>query len=185
MTLFFFLIVLNTVRGSWLMGEMWWVSVCLFKSLLVAPASNSDGRKTDEAAVIAEARHNLVTLKLHNNINIKQHIQALLVLSHSTFGCFADILTLCLTRIRMPGSYSRLVESAEHLHGRRDDHEGAWTDRDYSYTVFYGGPQIAMIAVAVILVLICALLTGLTLAVCGLDMNYLQLRSVAGTRQER
>ncbi|PVH70262.1 hypothetical protein DL98DRAFT_620045 [Cadophora sp. DSE1049] len=80
---------------------------------------------------------------------------------------------------------SRLLEGTEHLHGRRDDHEGAWTDRDYSYTVFYGGAQIAMIAVAVILVIICALLTGLTLAVCGLDMNYLQLRSVAGTPQER
>ena len=145
----------------------------------------------DEAAVIAEARHSLVTLQLHNInininiINIKQHVQALLLLSYSAFGCFADILTLYLMRVRMSGSYSRLVESTEHLHGRRDDHEGAWTDRDYSYTVFYGGPQIAMIAVAVILVLICALLTGLTLAVCGLDMNYLQLRSVAGTSQER
>ncbi|KAK0111301.1 hypothetical protein ONS95_001672 [Cadophora gregata] len=80
---------------------------------------------------------------------------------------------------------SSLSESTEHLHGRRDDHSGAWTDRDYSYTVFYGGAQIAMIAVAAILVIICALLTGLTLAVCGLDINYLQLRTVTGTPQER
>ncbi len=58
-------------------------------------------------------------------------------------------------------------------------------DRQFTYVVFYGGAQIAMMVVAGLLVTFCALLTGLTLAVCGLDMNYLQLRSVTGTPKER
>ncbi|PBP17521.1 hypothetical protein BUE80_DR011536 [Diplocarpon rosae] len=50
-------------------------------------------------------------------------------------------------------------------------------DRQYNYLVFYGAAQVSMIVVATLLVIFCALLTGLTLAVCGLDMDYLQLRS--------
>jgi len=39
--------------------------------------------------------------------------------------------------------------------------------------------------VAAALLLVCALLTGLTLAICGLDKTLVQLRSVSGTPKER
>ncbi|EKD15663.1 hypothetical protein MBM_06291 [Drepanopeziza brunnea f. sp. 'multigermtubi' MB_m1] len=63
--------------------------------------------------------------------------------------------------------------------------EAELKDKEDKYVVFYGGAQIAMVAVAGLLVIFCALLTGLTLAICGLDMNYLQLRSVTGSPRDR
>ncbi|KAH6716281.1 hypothetical protein BKA61DRAFT_341098 [Leptodontidium sp. MPI-SDFR-AT-0119] len=82
-----------------------------------------------------------------------------------------------------PGS--EMLEGINRSILRRDYDGSIYANRDYTYMVFFGGAQIAMIAVATILVIFCALLTGLTLAVCGLDMNYLQLRSVTGCPQER
>ncbi|KAI6709098.1 hypothetical protein JHW43_008361 [Diplocarpon mali] len=84
------------------------------------------------------------------------------------------------------------VVNPPYWHWRRDDivdgtsDPGIVTqDRQYNYLVFYGPAQVSMIVVATLLVIFCALLTGLTLAVCGLDMDYLQLRSITGTWKER
>ncbi|KAH7333415.1 hypothetical protein BKA65DRAFT_553762 [Rhexocercosporidium sp. MPI-PUGE-AT-0058] len=86
----------------------------------------------------------------------------------------------------MSYSGSKVLEGINRSNARRDYFDvGRYANRDYTYIVFFGGAQIAMIAVAAVLVIFCALLTGLTLAVCGLDMNYLQLRSVTGSSQER
>lgn len=96
-----------------------------------------------------------------------------------------------------PGIIEWLVEHPELINnrppqlGRRDSYNSIYAsgpvseDRQFTYVVFYGGAQIAMMVVAGLLVAFCALLTGLTLAVCGLDMNYLHLRSVTGTPKER
>ena len=59
------------------------------------------------------------------------------------------------------------------------------TTASYSYTVYHHGPWFAMAALAGVLLIICSLLAGLTLAVCGLDMTLLQLQSVAGTAKQR
>lgn len=50
----------------------------------------------------------------------------------------------------------------------------------------YRGPAwYGMLAVAFSLLLVSALLAGLTLAICGLDPTWLHLRSVTGTAKER
>lgn len=52
-------------------------------------------------------------------------------------------------------------------------------------TVYRHGAWFGMVAVAVFLLFFCALLAGLTVAICGLDPTWLQLRGIAGTPQER
>ncbi|CZT04985.1 uncharacterized protein RCO7_09155 [Rhynchosporium graminicola] len=86
----------------------------------------------------------------------------------------------------MSPSHLQTLESVHHITTRQVNSIGdSFASRDFTYTVFFGGARIAMIVVSAILVIFAALLTGLTLAVCGLDMNYLHLRSVTGTPQER
>ena len=51
--------------------------------------------------------------------------------------------------------------------------------------VVYDGAWWGMLALAIALLSICALLAGLTLAVCGLNTTILQLRSVTGTPKQR
>jgi len=59
------------------------------------------------------------------------------------------------------------------------------TMKTYDYIVFHGGPWYAMATVAGLLLVICSLLAGLTLAVCGLDRTLLQLQTVTGSAKER
>ncbi|KAL2065398.1 hypothetical protein VTL71DRAFT_3068 [Oculimacula yallundae] len=83
-------------------------------------------------------------------------------------------------------SHLQTLDGIHHINVRQDVNGANGGDNQaFEYTVFFGPARIAMIVVAVILVIISALLTGLTLAVCGLDTNYLHLRSVTGTAQER
>ncbi len=57
--------------------------------------------------------------------------------------------------------------------------------RHRPYIAYHNAAQIGMGFVAATLLLICALLTGLTLAICGLDKTLVQLRSVSGAPRER
>jgi metal transporter CNNM len=57
--------------------------------------------------------------------------------------------------------------------------------RLYTYTVYHGIAWCGMAALAVILLILCSLLAGLTLALGGLDITWLQLRSVTGTPKQR
>ena len=54
-----------------------------------------------------------------------------------------------------------------------------------SYTVYHNAAWYGMVALATSLLLVSALLAGLTLAICGLDSTWLHLRSVTGTGKER
>jgi len=54
-----------------------------------------------------------------------------------------------------------------------------------NYVIFHNGAWYGMLIAAGALLIFCSLLAGLTLAVCGLDMTWLQLRSVTGTPRER
>jgi hypothetical protein len=59
------------------------------------------------------------------------------------------------------------------------------TSSSYTYNVYHGGAWIGMFALACILLVVYALLAGLPLAICGLDMTWLQMRSITGTAKER
>lgn len=54
-----------------------------------------------------------------------------------------------------------------------------------TYTVYHGGALIGMGAAAGALLLISALLTGLILAICGLDMAWLKMRGITGDAKQR
>ena len=53
------------------------------------------------------------------------------------------------------------------------------------YWIAYGGAWYGMLFLAVSLLILCALLAGLTLALCGLNTTLLQLRGVTGTPKQR
>lgn len=55
----------------------------------------------------------------------------------------------------------------------------------HTYTVYHGAAQIGVGAIAGALLLFCALLAGLTLAICGLDDTLLRMRVATGTAKER
>ena len=57
--------------------------------------------------------------------------------------------------------------------------------KSYQFKVFHGGAWWAMACLAGFLLCLCALLAGLTLGVCGLDMAWLQMRAITGTTKER
>jgi hypothetical protein len=57
--------------------------------------------------------------------------------------------------------------------------------RMHPYKVFYNGAWYGMLALAVFVLIVCSLLAGLTLAVCGLNMTFLHLRSVTGSPRQR
>jgi metal transporter CNNM len=57
--------------------------------------------------------------------------------------------------------------------------------RLYTYTVYHGMAWYGMATLGVVLLTLCSLLAGLTLALGGLDMTWLQLRSVTGTPKQR
>lgn len=54
-----------------------------------------------------------------------------------------------------------------------------------SYTVYHNGAWYGMFIAGIFLLLIAALLAGLTLAICGLDSTWLHLKSVSGSAKER
>jgi hypothetical protein len=63
-----------------------------------------------------------------------------------------------------------------------------WTvsnQRTLSYTVYYGGAMYGMVGLAAALLTLCAMLAGLTLALCALDMTWLRLRSISATPKEK
>jgi uncharacterized membrane protein len=55
----------------------------------------------------------------------------------------------------------------------------------YSVMRFHYGAWIGMSILAAVLLILCALFAGLTLAVCGLDRTLLQLKCITGTPKER
>lgn len=55
----------------------------------------------------------------------------------------------------------------------------------YTYTVYHHAAWYGMAALVVFLLITCALLAGLTLAICGLDMTWLQVRCVTGSVKQR
>lgn len=57
--------------------------------------------------------------------------------------------------------------------------------RLYTYTVYHGVAWFGMATVAFVLLTLCSLLAGLTLALGGLDTTLLQLRTVSGTPRQR
>jgi hypothetical protein len=57
--------------------------------------------------------------------------------------------------------------------------------RTHTYTVYHNGAWYGMAALSVILVTLCGLFAGLTLALCGLDMTWLQIASVTGNPKKR
>jgi hypothetical protein len=57
--------------------------------------------------------------------------------------------------------------------------------KHYSFARFHNGAWVGMAILAAILLILSALLAGLTLGVCGLDATLLQLRCVTGTPRER
>jgi hypothetical protein len=57
--------------------------------------------------------------------------------------------------------------------------------RQRQYTVYHNAAWYRMLFLAIFLLVFCALLTGLTLAICGLDPTWVELRSIAGTAKER
>ena len=54
-----------------------------------------------------------------------------------------------------------------------------------SYTLYHNKAWYGMVVLAISLLFVCALLAGLTLAICGLDPTWLHLRSITGTAKER
>jgi hypothetical protein len=85
------------------------------------------------------------------------------------------------------GPFSRSGLQYNELASRAIDAAGynLTTTRPYNYIVFHGAPWYAMATVAGLLLVICSLLAGLTLAVCGLDITLLQLHAVTGSAKER
>ena len=87
------------------------------------------------------------------------------------------------------GYYPANNSSIAHSAVPRDTVDAAgWpvtTSGSYIYTVYHGGAWIGMFVLACFLLVIYALLAGLTLAICGLDMTWLQMRSITGTAKER
>jgi len=57
--------------------------------------------------------------------------------------------------------------------------------RQRQYTVYHNAAWWRMLFLGIFLLAFCALLTGLTLAICGLDPTWLEIRSIAGTAKER
>jgi hypothetical protein len=57
--------------------------------------------------------------------------------------------------------------------------------RQRQYTVYHNAAWYRMLFLAIFLLVFCALLAGLTLAICGLDPTWVELRSTAGTAKER
>lgn len=57
--------------------------------------------------------------------------------------------------------------------------------KPYSIARFHHGAWVGMAILAAVLLILCALFAGLTLAVCGLDATLLQLRCITGTPRER
>jgi metal transporter CNNM len=57
--------------------------------------------------------------------------------------------------------------------------------RLYSHIVFHNEAWYVMAAIAGVLLSLCALLAGLTLALCGLDEKTLHLRSITGPPKQR
>lgn len=57
--------------------------------------------------------------------------------------------------------------------------------KPYTSPRFHHGAWIGMSILAVVLLILCALLAGLTLGVCGLDSTLLQMRCITGTPRER
>jgi hypothetical protein len=57
--------------------------------------------------------------------------------------------------------------------------------KHYSFARFHNGAWVGMAILAAILLILSALLAGLTLGVCGLDAALLQIRCVTGTPRER
>lgn len=57
--------------------------------------------------------------------------------------------------------------------------------RQYEYTVYHDGAYYGFIALASFLLVIYSLLAGLILAVCGLDMTLLHLKSITGPVKQR
>jgi hypothetical protein len=57
--------------------------------------------------------------------------------------------------------------------------------RLYAYTVYHGIAWYGMAVLAGVLLTLCSLLAGLTLALGGLDITWLQLRSATGTAKQR
>ena len=57
--------------------------------------------------------------------------------------------------------------------------------RPYTIARFHHGAWVGMSILATVLLIISALLAGLTLGVCGLDSTLLQLRCITGTPRER
>jgi hypothetical protein len=54
-----------------------------------------------------------------------------------------------------------------------------------TYTRYHGGPFWGMAVLAICLVMICAVLAGLTLAVCGMDDTWLHILSMSGDMHQR
>lgn len=57
--------------------------------------------------------------------------------------------------------------------------------RQRQYTVYHNAAWYRMLFLAIFLLVFSALLAGLTLAICGLDITWVELRSTAGTAKER
>ena len=57
--------------------------------------------------------------------------------------------------------------------------------KPYGIARFHHGAWVGMSILAAVLLILCALLAGLTLGVCGLDSTLLQLRCITGTPRER
>jgi len=69
--------------------------------------------------------------------------------------------------------------------GPSDPIDGNLDAKHVHYPLWYDGMWYGMAATAFALLLLCALLAGLTLAVCGLDATWLQMRAVTGTPKQR
>jgi cell division protein FtsX len=63
--------------------------------------------------------------------------------------------------------------------------DGNLDTKHVHYPLWYDGMWYGMAATAFVLLLLCALLAGLTLAVCGLEVTLLQMRVVTGTPKQR
>ena len=74
------------------------------------------------------------------------------------------------------------------LLGRRYNTGGELAGRnsaDAKTKIYHGGAWWAMACLACCLITLCALFAGLTLGVCGLDIAWLQMKSVTGNEKER
>jgi hypothetical protein len=100
------------------------------------------------------------------------------------------------THIHRLNSFSSISSSLPHTrafplaHRCRSSLQGSsmafpGESRLYTYTVYHGIAWYGMAVLAVMLLILCSLLAGLTLALGGLDRTSLQLRSVTGTSRQQ